>query len=184
MPQGRAPILELQGITKAFGGVEALRGVDFALCAGEIHGLVGENGAGKSTLMKVIAGVHTDYLVDGPENPGPGDREKLAAISCAPGVSGVCARGHVGEHWLSKDFYKGDRAMRESGFDPSFRFGMFDGSTHHYAPVCLNALLYRYERDLAWMAEQLDRPDDAKKWSQAAQARRADLQSGSALGLT
>jgi ribose transport system ATP-binding protein len=46
MPSGPQPILELHDITKAFGGVEALRGVDFALSAGEIHGLVGENGAG------------------------------------------------------------------------------------------------------------------------------------------
>jgi ribose transport system ATP-binding protein len=56
------PLLELSGITKAFGGVAALRAVDFSLLPGEIHGLVGENGAGKSTLMKIIAGVHSEYL--------------------------------------------------------------------------------------------------------------------------
>src|SRR2546430_10697693 len=71
MPRGQQPILELHDITKAFGGVEALRGVDFALTAGEIHGLVGENGAGKSTLMKIIASVHADFsgrfVLDGKE---------------------------------------------------------------------------------------------------------------------
>jgi ribose transport system ATP-binding protein len=54
-------LLELSEVTKTFGGVTALRAVDFSLQAGEIHGLVGENGAGKSTLMKIIAGVHADY---------------------------------------------------------------------------------------------------------------------------
>jgi ribose transport system ATP-binding protein len=55
------PLLELIGISKSFGGVQALRDVDFALYPGEIHGLVGENGAGKSTMMKIIAGVHHGY---------------------------------------------------------------------------------------------------------------------------
>jgi len=55
------PILEMVGISKIFGGVHALRGVDFDLIEGEIHGLVGENGAGKSTIMKIIAGVHFKF---------------------------------------------------------------------------------------------------------------------------
>jgi alpha,alpha-trehalase len=76
---------------------------------------------------------------------------------------------------LSEDYYKGDRAMRASGFDISFRFGPFGGSTHHFAPVCLNSLLYKAEMDMAEMAGILGHPDDANQWKDRARHRQAAI---------
>ena len=77
------------------------------------------------------------------------------------------------EFKLSADYYKGDRSMRESGFDVSFRFGAFGSATHHYAPVCLNSLLYKTEKDLEQISLWLGSADEAKKWKQRAEQRKA-----------
>src|SRR6202051_896702 len=72
---------------------------------------------------------------------------------------------------LKPDYYKGDRSMRESGFDISFRFGSYGAATHHYAPVCLNSLLFKTERDLEKMSRLLDKEADASHWKKLAEAR-------------
>lgn len=73
---------------------------------------------------------------------------------------------------LTAEFYKGDRSMRESGFDVSFRFGPFGAETHRYAPVCLNSLLYKTEKDLEKMATLLGRKDEAQHWRKKALERK------------
>ena len=55
---GDGSVLELEDISKSFGAVRALEGVDFSVRAGEVVALVGDNGAGKSTLVKVMSGIH------------------------------------------------------------------------------------------------------------------------------
>src|SRR6476620_9502743 len=77
------PILELRGISKSFGSVQALTDVDLTVRAGEVNALVGDNGAGKSTLIKCIAGIHPydsgEILFDGEPVTihGPKDAAKL-----------------------------------------------------------------------------------------------------------
>ena len=81
-------LLQMTGISKSFGGVEALRDVDFTLMPGEIHGLVGENGAGKSTLMKIIAGVHHEFQ-GSMRLEGQEVRFRSAAAALAAGIGMV-----------------------------------------------------------------------------------------------
>jgi ribose transport system ATP-binding protein len=88
LPTGgeRAIVLRACAVTKEFAGVRALRGVDVALRAGEVHALLGENGAGKSTLIKTLAGLHQPTSghieLDGREVvfPAPADSQR-AGIS-------------------------------------------------------------------------------------------------------
>jgi len=73
---------------------------------------------------------------------------------------------------LTDLFYKGDRSMRESGFDPSNRFGPFSVDIVHYAPVCLNVLLYQVEVDAAEIYGTLQDAAAARRWKARADERR------------
>ena len=72
---------------------------------------------------------------------------------------------------LTPLFYQGDRSMRESGFDPSNRFGPFGVDIIRYAPVCLNALLYQLEQDAAQMNRVLGNEAEVGRWLELAQER-------------
>lgn len=72
---------------------------------------------------------------------------------------------------LTDLYYLGDRSMRESGFDITNRFGPFSADILHYAPVCLNVLLYQMEQDLTHFYQLLDRQWDAQIWQARAQHR-------------
>jgi alpha,alpha-trehalase len=77
---------------------------------------------------------------------------------------------------LSRDFYRGDRSMRESGFDVSFRFGPHGAATQHYAAVCLNSLLFKYEKDLESISTLLGNAKSAEEWKERSLQRGANIQ--------
>jgi len=86
MNSGSVTLLDLNQISKAWPGVQALAQVDFDLAAGEVHALVGENGAGKSTLSKIICGL---------ESPDGGAMKMEGAAYCPAGKRDAEARGVV-----------------------------------------------------------------------------------------
>lgn len=108
----------------------------------------------------------------------PGGRASGAAYSvrvCGTGASrSSCEPERLIK--LKPDYYKGDRSMRESGFDISFRFGPFGAATHHYAPVCLNSLLFKTERDLEEMSRLLGKNAETAEWRKMADARKQAVQ--------
>lgn len=75
------------------------------------------------------------------------------------------------EDVLTEAFYLGDRSMRESGYDPSDRFGRFNADVVSYNPVDLNSLLYLYEREMGWLSDQLGARMEAQDWRRRADER-------------
>ena len=116
-------VLEMKNIHKSFPGVLALQGVDFTLCEGEIHALMGENGAGKSTLIKVLTGVYGkdegQIYLKGTEKPvaikSPQEAQNLGIstvyqeITLCPNLS-VAENMYIGR---SKNIYQNWKKMNE-----------------------------------------------------------------------
>ncbi len=72
---------------------------------------------------------------------------------------------------LTQAFYTGDRSMRESGFDPSSRYGPFSAAICEYNPVCLNSLLYHMEDQASTICSALGHNADAARWRDRARLR-------------
>ncbi len=102
---------------------------------------------------------------------------RFPVFVCDPDTADAGASQCASASWvtLSADFYKGDRSMRESGFDVTFRFGPFGAATHHFAAVGLNSLLYKTEIDLARMSVLAGRPQDAARWRAKAAERQKKM---------
>ncbi len=118
------------------------------------------------------------YLVEHEAGKAPSTPGSNYAITVCD-LSNTTAQGKCEpalEVGLSPDYYKGDRSMRESGFDISFRFGAYGAATHHYAPVCLNSLLYKTEQDMAEIGELLAKTSEAATWKARGETRNKKMQ--------
>jgi rhamnose transport system ATP-binding protein len=107
-------LLQLSGVVKRYGGVHALRGVDFDVRGGEVHALVGENGAGKSTLIKIVSGAERadagTVVVDGVPLTGGSTQAAIGA-----GVATVYQEPHLfGELTVAENAFLG-REIRRGG---------------------------------------------------------------------
>lgn len=113
-PATLPPVLRLTGIDKRYGGVHALRGVDFELARGEVHALVGENGAGKSTLIKIVSGAESpdagEIEIDGQALP---TGSTISALSA--GIATVYQESQLfGELTVAENVFIG-RELRRAG---------------------------------------------------------------------
>lgn len=122
----QTPLLELKGVSKNFGAVEALKQVDFEVRSGEVMALVGDNGAGKSTLIKGVAGIYPfdegTIFFDGKKETihGPRDTAELGIeivyqdLALADNLD-VVANMFLGRELLQKPF----RLLNEDSMEQS-----------------------------------------------------------------
>lgn len=114
-------VLEMRNISKSFPGVRALQNVDFTLCEGEIHALMGENGAGKSTLIKVLTGVYSkdsgEVYVKGHDNAvsirSPQDAQNIGISTVYQEIT-LCPNLTVAENMYigrTKNIYQNRKKM-------------------------------------------------------------------------
>ncbi|NEB03426.1 sugar ABC transporter ATP-binding protein [Streptomyces sp. SID13726] len=111
------PVLRVRGVTKSFGGVAALKGVDLDLYPGEIHALMGMNGAGKSTLVQVLSGVHQadggTVEVDGEKHSGLTVRKaRRLGVACVPQRRELATGLTVAENVMLGDLPTRGRTVR------------------------------------------------------------------------
>ncbi|HWY55823.1 MAG TPA: trehalase family glycosidase [Terriglobales bacterium] len=107
-----------------------------------------------------------------PDAVGPDYNVQVCDVATTMARPGCDAAGTV---QLGADYYKGDRSMRESAFDISFRFGPYGAATHHFAPVCLNSLLYKTEKDLEEISRLLGKTVEPAQWKQRAEKRKQQI---------
>ncbi|MBW4441343.1 MAG: ATP-binding cassette domain-containing protein [Plectolyngbya sp. WJT66-NPBG17] len=106
------PRLQLRNINKSFGGVQALKNVDFEAYAGEVVGLVGDNGAGKSTLVKTMSGAYIpdsgEILVDGQllSIASPQDATRLGIETVYQDLALCDNLDVVANLWLGREAYR------------------------------------------------------------------------------
>jgi ABC-type sugar transport system ATPase subunit len=109
---GRRCLLELRSLSKTFGAVRALRGVDIVLHEGEVLGLVGDNGAGKSTLVNIIAGTlrpdHGELILDGVVhlNETPSDARHAGIETVFQSLSLISALDIAENVYLNREVFR------------------------------------------------------------------------------
>ena len=120
-----ATLLKVKGLKVAYGGIQAVKGVDFEVREGELVSLIGSNGAGKTTTMKAITGIlpindgDIEYLGRSIRGQGPWDLVKQG-LAMVPEGRGVFARMTITENLQMGAYIRNDKAQIQSDIDKVF----------------------------------------------------------------